>query len=129
MRGCAVCKENLHSTAASQSEDMLENDRQLPVLETLVPAFHSFFHSATLLEINLALGKPSWHDGPSDQDPAKATDGNFDPVPNHGSCLYTHARYHAWWAVDLEGMYQIHKVVLAPRNYGSTLRLRMNLLH
>ena len=68
-------------------------------------------------EINLAPFKDSWqHSVYSNMAANRANDENFHPSSSQNSCAMTNNAHHAWWAVDLEDVYEVSHVILTNRD-------------
>ena len=81
------------------------------------------------------MNQPAWQSEPTYDGTSyatKAVDGDVtDNWPRHYACAMTGKPYnngpamHHWWMVDLEDVYEIHRIVLSPRpkdQKGTTLR-------
>ena len=61
--------------------------------------------------INLAVSRTTWQVKTYDTwESSRAVDGKPDPTTDGGSCARTTAISNPWWAVDLEAIYELHRV-------------------
>jgi len=81
--------------------------------------------------VNLALGKPTFQSSSFlyYSHPSNAVDGKRDADFMHNSCSHTdggilNLLVPAWWAVDLEKIYAVHRVIITNRGDCCPERLR-----
>ena len=87
--------------------------------QTILPSFLYIQapHIPSQLEVNLALGQPTWqYTTNAGMEASRAVDGNYDHTATAGSCSRTAQTPHPWWAVDLGQTYELDRVMLV----GST---------
>ena len=69
-----------------------------------------------IIAANLAKGKNAYQSSEGwGGKPARAVDGNLNPLWAGASCTHTQSQPNAWWAVDLGGIKVVKSVAITNR--------------